>query len=240
MSIYAHESTATSPATFAPHDNQVPLVGPSHTIVRVKEDGLASLSRLHGDSSWEDWRMVGAALLVITKEALVVVGALKWDPHNKQAVTEFNARWELYEYSAGGNHKPLSKQERSALREVFGASGIETWRNTLTTEERRRLNHPKTVLARYTSRMKAAKATSEQGKPLSPMAKLKEANVALQEELHVVKQNGGDLFTSKTTPKTIAKVVIGQFDGVSNRLDKVEAIGRELLRWVKEQKTSAV
>jgi hypothetical protein len=237
MTIYAHESAATSPVTFAPHDNQVPLVGPSPTVENVKADGLVSLGRLHGDSSWEDWRMVGAALLVITQEAQAEVGASKWSPDNKQLVKAFNVHWETYERSAGGNRPPLSKQERSALREVFATPEIEAWRNTLTAEERRRLNHPKTVAARFKSRMK--KASPEQGNKPSPMAKLKEANVALQEELHAVKQNGGDLFTSKTSPKIIAKVVIAQFDGVSNRLDKVEAIGRELLAWVKREKTSA-
>ena len=38
----------------------------------------------------------------------------------------------------------------------------------------------------------------------------------------------------------IAKVVIGQFDGLANKTAKVEAIGRELLAWVKMQKMSAV
>ncbi|MBR0694280.1 hypothetical protein [Bradyrhizobium lablabi] len=38
--------------------------------------------------------MVGVALAIITEEALVEVGALKWNPDNKRVVKEFNRRWD--------------------------------------------------------------------------------------------------------------------------------------------------
>ena len=101
-------------------------------VQRIKANGLACLGRIHGDVTWDDWMGVGAAMMIVTEEALVVVGALKWDSNNKYAVTEFNARWDLYEASAGSNHKPLSKQEKCALREIMSNPEISAWRGTLT------------------------------------------------------------------------------------------------------------
>ena len=152
---------------------------------------------------------------------------------------EFNARWEEYEAGAGRNHKPLSKQERWALREVMTNPEITAWRSTLTGPEKRKLNHPNAVLNRFRAQAKA-KATSAEDRKPSPQAKLKAANIELQEELHRVKQHGdGNAFTRNDSAKTIAAVIIHTFDGLSNKTTMIEAIVRELNAFVKEQKMAA-
>ena len=102
---------------------------------RIKENGLESLRRIHGDHTWEDWMSVVAALELITEEAMTDIEADAWDKDNKRLVKEFNRRWEAYESSVGSNHKPLSKQERWACRELIGNPEISAWRSMLTGPE---------------------------------------------------------------------------------------------------------
>jgi hypothetical protein len=257
MSLYSFSSEPTSAS---PAPSKVPLgdlplqagaccdsTPPAHVITnsgdverqRIKANGLACLGRLHGDMTWEDWMGAGAAMVIITGEALVEVGALKWDPNNKRLAKAFNVRWEEYEAGAGNNHKPLSKQERCALREIMGNPDISAWRSTLTGPEKRKLNYPKAVLARFKAQAKAKTTTAEDRAP-SPQAKLKAANIELQEELHRLKQRGdGNAFTRTDSPKAIVTVIVGTFDGLANKTAKVEAIARELNSWMKQQKMAA-
>jgi hypothetical protein len=115
---------------------------------RVLNHGRDCLRRVKGDVTWEDWLGVGAALMVITEEAMAEVGATVWDANNRRLVREFNQRWDEYEASVIGqsNQKPLSKQERWALREVMTNPNIGAWRATLDGTNRRKINHPNKVI----------------------------------------------------------------------------------------------
>jgi hypothetical protein len=248
MSLYSLSSGATSatasgkvlledlaPAAHVITNNP----GDTERVQRIKANGLACLGRLHGDVTWEDWMGAGAALAIITEEALVEVGAFKWDPDNKRAIKGFNARWEEYEAGVGTNHKPLSKQERWALREVMTNPEISAWRAALTASEKRKLNHPNAVLNRFKAQAKAIAIPAEDRKP-SLQAKLKAANIKLQEELHRLKQHGdGNSFSKNDGIKDIATAIIGTFDGLGNKTAKVEAIGRALIAFAKQQKMAA-
>jgi hypothetical protein len=95
---------------------------------------------------------IGAAMMVITEEAMAEVGATVWDKNNRRLVREFTQRWDEYEASAveaGSNEKPLSKQERWALREVMTNPEIGAWRARLDGTNRRKLNHPNKVIERW-------------------------------------------------------------------------------------------
>ena len=245
MSSYPIPSDPTScePASTVPlgdplpkpmaHVN-TPTLGPAEDRERIKADGLACLNRLHSDLTFEDWLGVGAALTIVTSEALVEVNAFKWDRSNRQLVKEFNRRWDEYESGAGGNCKPLSKQERSALREIIANPAILAWRNTLTSEDKRRLNYPKAVIRSFNAKKPAGERKQ------SPQAKLKAANIELQEELHRLKKRGdGNGFTSADTVKDIVNAIIGTFEGLSTKTARVEAIARELNAWIKQQKIAA-
>ena len=129
---------------------------------RIKANGLECLGRLHGDQTWEDWMGVAAAMEIITEEALAASGSFKWDANDRRAVKEFNMRWDEYEAGAGRNYKPLSKQERWAVREVTSNPEISAYRAGLTGPEKRRLNHPNAVINRWKAREKA-KATPAGG-----------------------------------------------------------------------------
>jgi len=97
---------------------------------------------------------------------------------------------------------------------------IEAWLATLTTSERLRLNHPTTVLSKWkgSTVVPSPNATS---KP-SPQAKLKAANIELQEELHRLKRHGdGNAFTKDDNAKAIATAIIGTFDGLNNKPPKL-------------------
>jgi hypothetical protein len=222
-----------------PAAHVVATSGDAGRVQRIKATGLACLGRLHGDLTWDDWIGVGEAMGIITDEALVEVGAFKWDPDNKRAVKAFNVRWEEYEAGGGRNHKPLSKQERSALREIMGKPEISAWRGTLTDPEKRRLNYPKAVLNRFNAYAKATASPAEDRKP-SPFEQMKRDNIKLQEEVHQLKRHGdGNTFSKNDTTKACATAIIGTFDGLSNKAKKVEAIARELTAWVKQQKMAA-
>jgi hypothetical protein len=114
----------------------------------IKRRGLDALRRIHRNQVWEDWMEVGEALLIITEEAMAEVGVESWSGDDKKLVKAFNTRWDAYEQLASNdpNHKPLSKQERWALREVMTKPEIGAWRATQTGPKRRKLNHPNAVI----------------------------------------------------------------------------------------------
>jgi hypothetical protein len=235
MSLYALSSqqTSTSPASGKVLLEDLPLtIDDAARVQRIKANGLACLGRIHGDVTWEDWMGAGAAMEIITEEALAAVNASQWDKDNKQAVNEFNRRWDTYEAGAGRNHKPLSKQERSALRTVMDNSVISAWRATLTGLDKRRLNHPNAVLNRFKAQAKA-KATPSESRQPSPYAQQKAANIAGAAVLRE------DVAVAVLLQPMHASVVIHTFDGLSNKPAKVEAIARELSAWVKAQKMAA-
>jgi hypothetical protein len=113
---------------------------------RVLASGLDSLRRLHGDQTWEDWMCVGEALLVVTDDTLAALKLAAWNPGDKQLATAFEKTWTIYEREAGDNHKPLTKQERRALREVMTNPEITAWRVGIDAKRKRRLNHPNAVI----------------------------------------------------------------------------------------------
>ena len=206
----------------------------------IKSNGLVCLGRLHGDQTWEDWMGVGAALEVITEEALAAVGAKVWDKDNKQAVKEFNHRWEDYESGNGKNVKPLSKQERWALREAMTNPEVAAYRATLTGPEKRKLNHPNAVVNRLRARAKAMAIPSDD-KPLSPFEKLKQANVKLQEENHRLSKKSdddGNQINKDSSAKDVAVVIIGAFEALPSRVSRIKEVIKNLNAWVKAQEAA--
>jgi hypothetical protein len=140
---------------------------------RVLARGRECLRRIQGDVTWEDWMGAGAALMVITEEAMAEVGATVWDANNRRLTREFTQRWDEYETSAleaGSNQKPLSKQERWALREVMTNPAIGMWRSGLDGTNRRKLNHPNKVIERW----RRATQTSDK-EPRKPSPSLSQA-----------------------------------------------------------------
>jgi len=171
----------------------------------LKAHGLESLRRLRGDQTWEDWMIVGAALMVITEEAMETIGVTVWDPNNKRLVREFMSRWDQYEYQVGGNQKPLSKQERWALREVMTNPEIGAWRSTLDGYNRRKLNHPNKVIESW--RRNTQTSDKEPKKPSPSLSQaLKEKNKVI-EQLEARNKELSEEAEGERAPLTVAEAV---------------------------------
>jgi hypothetical protein len=190
---------------------------------RIKTNGLECLRRIHGDQTWEDWRGAGAALVIFTEEAMAAVEATEWNKDNRRLVKEFNKRWDAYEGSLGSNFKPISKQERWALREVMTNPKIEAWRAKLDGYHMRRLNHPNAVLNKWRSTtetpdQKAAKAAKRKKRQtasslLSPathrtLAQLEAENGDLKEDLASAREAKTDLDLRSDSYDELAHTIV--------------------------------
>jgi len=168
-------------------DYQRERAGKQHTTpgdeerkARIKAHGQECLRRLKGDQTWEDWMGAGEALMVITEEAVVEIGASVWDGNNKRLVREFTERWDAYEAEAGSNYKPLTKQERWALREVMTNPEIGAFRGQLDGPIKRRLNHPNAVINKWKANTRAKEP--KERKPSPPLSNaLKEKNKVIEQ-----------------------------------------------------------
>jgi hypothetical protein len=87
--------------------------------------------------------------MVITQQTLDELELDEWDGDDKRLVHEFGRNWFLYESGVGSNHKPLSKQERWALRLLMTNPQIHAWRASLDDELQRQLTHPNTVVTKW-------------------------------------------------------------------------------------------
>jgi hypothetical protein len=186
---------------------------------RILTNGRECLRRLHGDQTWEDWMGTGAAMMIITEEALAEIGASEWDKNNKRLVKEFNARWDEYETSTlrpRSNDKPISKQERWALREVMTNPEIGAWRGTLDGPRQRRLNHPNAVVNKWkaNTQTREPKAKRPPSDLLSPaltaknkeIEQLKARQAELEEELEAAREAGP---TAAPTVEATIDAIVG-------------------------------
>ena len=205
-----------------------PTYHPDEAVVRA---GQEAWCRLRSNATWDDWKQVGKAHVIGRHKAMIEAGV------NQPIGRRYNEAFGAWQREFGFEN--LDKGDRARLFEVMGhLAEIEAWLATLTTSERLRLNHPTTVLRKWKGSTVVPDPNATP-KP-SPQAKLKAANIELQEELHRLKQHGdGNAFTKNDNTKAIATAIIGTFDGLSNKTTKVEAIARELAAWVKQQKASS-
>src|SRR5262249_41381848 len=87
-------------------------------------------------------------------------------------------KWEAFEHRAGDNYKPLSKQERWALRFLMEHPEVNAWRATLDGSRQRKLNHPNNVISKWRS----ATQPRERKKAQPSMSQaLKEKNKVIDE-----------------------------------------------------------
>ena len=205
-----------------------PSYHPDEAVVRA---GQEAWCRLRSNATWDDWKQVGKAHVIGRHNAMIEARV------NAPIGRRYNEAFGTWQREFGFEN--LDQGDRARLFEVMGhLAEIEAWLATLTTSERLRLNHPTTVLRKWKGSTVVPNPNATP-KP-SPQAKLKAANIELQEELHRLKRHGdGNAFTKNDNARAIAVAIIGTFDGLSNKTAKVEAIARELATWVKQQKMAA-
>jgi hypothetical protein len=202
-------------------DNPVPPSEPPvHAAVR---QGQEAWQRLRSHSTWEDWKKVGAALVIGRAEAMR-------DGHvNKPRGRSYNAAINAFLKKFGFDG--LDSGDRSRLLDVMDSlKEIDGWLQKLPESERLRLNHPSSVWRRW----KASKKEKDPNR-VSPVQKLKDALVAAVEERDRLKREvesgGGDLWRKTDRVKDISKVMIDQLGKT-----KAARVAHEILAALKEAK----
>ena len=109
---------------------------------RVIREGLDSWREIKSVGSFENWKKVGAALLIGKRRALFVTGANRaWGRNYSR---EFN-QW-IIEHSF--DHMPAPTRS-VAIELAENAQAITAWRNSLPEKQRRRLINPQSVVKRW-------------------------------------------------------------------------------------------
>ena len=111
------------------------------TTIDIMQGRIAWARLRNGSKSWQDWVLVGHALL--EGRAIGMRNAGTTSPAGRGYSDAFN-EWLTY------NRFDMSPSHRSKLLTAMGLlPEIEAWRATLTTRQRRRMNHPGAVLLNY-------------------------------------------------------------------------------------------
>jgi hypothetical protein len=203
---------------------------------RVLAHGLECMRRIKGDQTWEDWMGIGEAMMVITEEAMAEVGVAVWDGNNKRLTKAFMSRWEEYEQRGTNDprQKPLSRQERWALREVMTNPEIGGWRATLDGVNRRKLNHPNKVIERW--RRATQVSDKEPKKPSPSMSQaLKERGKVIEEQEARIKELEEER-PSRLTLDDIVSALVGMWQDQPPGTLKVSA--RQFSKHLNERLTA--
>jgi hypothetical protein len=198
-------------ATFNPNDE-------------IIKRGQAAWHRVRGGQCWEDWLLIGTALLIGRAGAMHEAGT------NQSNGAKYNAPFSRWLRAT--KFDVIDKTTRARLFDVMDhRHEIEQWRSTLPISQKLSLNHPTSVLRKWKTSTRIPLAEP----PVSPMAKLKAAHVAQIEENHRLKREvelgGGDLWTAQDRPDDIARVMVGKLSPT-----KAEHVARAMLRRLKERR----
>jgi hypothetical protein len=162
-----------------PDDGLCSTIHRDLTETETIERGQQAWQRLQQHKSFDDWILVGHAH-VIGRDAAM------------RAAKTYSPRGKRYSYAFGKwletcGFDNIDGHDRADLFTVMGnLDKITLWRDTLTTTERLRLNHPSTVLRRWTAARRPASA--DKTKKPSPWEKQKQSLAEVQEENHKLKQ----------------------------------------------------
>jgi hypothetical protein len=163
--------------------------------------GQEAWTRLQAGRSWEDWLAVGEAIQVGRHRAMVEADT------NQPRGSRFNSIFGEWLQETG--FSTLDKGDRKRLLDCLEhRAAIEAWRETLPANKRLQLNHPASVWRNWQKTTAAGKAATE-NKParLSPIGKLKQEVVRLEDENLQLRRAGDDLFSTKDTAADIARLL---------------------------------
>jgi hypothetical protein len=181
-------------------DNPVlPLPEPIDDAVRK---GQEAWQRLQNNSTWQDWRAVGAAHVIGRTTAMR-------DGHvNKPKGRSYNAAFTAWQKKFG--FQDLDSGDRTRLFKVMDhLKEIETFLQKLPLPERLRLNHPSSVWRRWKASQKP-KTDAEPRLTLRQKLETELANVIEERDRYKreVDRGGGDLWSAEDRPQDIAKVIL--------------------------------
>ena len=183
--------------------------------------GQEAWHRLGRDHTWEDWKQVGAALLIGRSGAMHNAGV------NRPVGRRYNAAFAawLKEF----DFENLDKPDRSRLLAVMDhLEEIEAWRATLTPAQRLHLS---TVLRKW----KSANAISPNpNSRLSPIKQCRQENSALQQEILRLREDcervAGDRWQPADRPEDIATAMLAKLSR-----DKAAAVAGAILKALEER-----
>jgi hypothetical protein len=195
---------------------------------RIVRRGQEAMERKR--RSFEDWLLIAEAIQVGRTEVMQRVGT------NKPIGRRYDNI--MGEWLRSHSFHLIDKSARNRLCECLQHQvEIEKWRAALTEAERFRYNHPDTVLRRW-KRATIILDPNASPRPPSAFAKLKEANVSLQERLHraerEIARSNDDLWTPHDTACDIARVVLERLPA-----NEAERVARAILKKLKNNAAGA-
>ena len=165
----------------------------------VVRRGQEAWSRLEAGRSWEDWLAVGEAIQVGRHRAMVEANTNQ--PHGSR----FNSIFGEWLQETGFD--TLDKGDRNRLLNCLKHHAeIQAWRLSLPANKRLQLNHPNAVWRNWQKTV-VGKAAGETPGQLSPIGRLKQEIVRLEDENLQLRRAGDDLFSSKDSAADITRLI---------------------------------
>jgi hypothetical protein len=189
--------------------------------------GQEAWSRLQSGRSWQDWLAVGEAVQVGRHRAMIEADT------NQPRGSRYDSIFGDWLRETGFD--TIDKADRKRLFDCLAHRGeIEAWRQTLPTNKRLQLNHPTSVWRNWQKATVAGKATANRTPQLSPISKLKQEVVRLEDENLQLRRAGDDLFSSRDSAADIARLIA---DRLLQRLSptKVHQVLEQLSQVVTER-----
>jgi hypothetical protein len=189
------------------------------TYVEAAREALVTIKR-----TFEFWIVIARGLKALKDKADRIGGRFIFDRLRERE-------------GLGGKNKQgreiLNKTRVSRLLAILERqSEVDAWRAELSDKQRFDWASPEAVFRHCPV---FAKPKSDDDRALSPYAQMKQANIALQEEITQLKQReDGDRFKPTDTANNIATVLVGMFSP-----DKAKAIAEGILAKLKARKGKA-
>jgi hypothetical protein len=188
---------------------------PTSEVVRRGQEAMERKRR-----GWDDWLAIAEALEAGRTE---VMRALHTNDAHGRRYEKAMSEWLIV-----NKFKEINKATRSQLLDCLKHKvEIEKWRARLTDSERWKFNHPDTVLRKWEASTVVPDPTAPP--KVSPVRKLKDSLVALQEEndrmRREIERGGGDLWAPEDRPRDIARVILDKLSKA-----KAEKVAREILK----------
>ena len=186
-----------SSSDFSQADQGETRVGPANPDSIILR-GQEAWARLRQELAWEDWLAVGEALRL--GRHLAMLEARTNEPSGKRYQAIYG------DWLRQNGFDEIDKGDRSRLFDCLeNLSAIHGWRQTLPLNQRVRLNHPNSIWRNWQKSTIAGQTTVDT-RP-SPTAKYKDEIARLENENHLLRRAGDDLFTATDVAIDIARLL---------------------------------
>jgi hypothetical protein len=192
----------------------------------IIRDGQAALRWLDRDKTWEAWLRIGRAFMEVRNVAMRTAGTNRpFGPLYRDVFGRLLLQFKFTE-------RIKDSGDRARLVEVMESlAEIETWRNGLTDDERRRWNHPTTVLREYKKALRRETAVPDD--VLFRPPSLKEKERALRAEVHELRKGAPLPWGPHDSPADKARAVMEHLSIV-----EAEELALALLQAVKDARAT--